>query len=208
MHGNLTADPTARCNPDTGRVVTGFSVAVNSGWYDKNRTHPGSDPASTRGRRLRAGRPPRRQALAAQLHPDPAPVPTARAALISAGHAADPVRDIRQTRAAIAQARRGVSSDRDHHIADLAAALSNPTARDRCLAYSLNEAHVAAAERLWAAVARRCPAPPRPRTGPKAATVLAITAYLRDDGVLSEGSMAQLNPTSDTGGIVAIDSGE
>jgi single-strand DNA-binding protein len=37
VHGNVTADPTVRRNPDTGRVVTGFSVAVNSGWYDRTR---------------------------------------------------------------------------------------------------------------------------------------------------------------------------
>jgi single-strand DNA-binding protein len=37
VHGNLTADPTVRRNPDTGRVFTSFSVAVNSGWYDKKR---------------------------------------------------------------------------------------------------------------------------------------------------------------------------
>ena len=36
IHGNVTADPTVRRNSESGRVVTGFSVAVNSGWYDKN----------------------------------------------------------------------------------------------------------------------------------------------------------------------------
>lgn len=68
----------------------------------------------------------------------------------------------------------------DRQIVRLANALSTPNVRDDCLAVALTERAVAA-ERLWTALIRGTPAPERAEP----ACLLAVSAYLRGEGVLA-----------------------
>jgi hypothetical protein len=68
----------------------------------------------------------------------------------------------------------------DEEAVRLARALTHMPVRDECMAYGLS-VHAAAAERLWTALVRGLPAPERAEP----AALLAMSAYLRGDGVLA-----------------------
>ncbi|MGM1058433.1 DUF4192 domain-containing protein [Saccharothrix sp. Mg75] len=74
--------------------------------------------------------------------------------------------------------RSGALSDQD--VAALAVALSDSLVRDSCIATAAGE-HARAAERLWTELTRQCPAP----QCAEPAALLAMSAYLRGDGVLT-----------------------
>jgi hypothetical protein len=68
----------------------------------------------------------------------------------------------------------------DEEAVRLARALSHMAVRDECMAYGLS-IHAEAAERLWTVLVRGLPAPERVEP----AALLAMSAYLRGDGVLA-----------------------
>jgi hypothetical protein len=123
---------------------------------------------------------PNRQAIADQLTPDPPQDLSRRAALIATRPTPDAAQAIRTIQHAIQQATHGVLPDTDEQIADLAAALNHPHARDTSAALTAGP-HTHAAEHLWTALTRSTPPPQRAEP----AALLAIAAYLRGNTALA-----------------------
>lgn len=127
-----------------------------------------------------------RASLATQLAADPAADLTRRADLLNARMTTagppDPHADIEELHKALreAAATPELPTLTDDQVVTLATALSNPEARDDCLALALTD-QAAAAERLWTVLVRATPAPERAEP----ALLLAIAAYLRGEGVLA-----------------------
>ncbi|NUT48295.1 MAG: DUF4192 domain-containing protein [Saccharothrix sp.] len=130
-----------------------------------------------------------REALSAELDPDPEEDLRRRAELIAArsaeagGHG-DVVAWRRAVREVVGEYVVG-TADRvdaltDDDVAALCVALSDPEVRDSCVGFAVGT-YGWAAELLWAELARRSPEPYRA----DAATLLAVSAYLRGDGVFA-----------------------
>jgi hypothetical protein len=75
----------------------------------------------------------------------------------------------------------------DEEYVRLALALSDYRVRDVCLGFALDDRLAPAAERLWLELARSLPPPERA----EAATLLAVSSYLRGDGALANVALAQ-----------------
>jgi hypothetical protein len=126
-----------------------------------------------------------RAELAAALTPDPPEVLTRRAELLALTPAADP----RRERPFIGEVLDEIAADPkapialDHEtVVRLAKALSDADVREFCLMLAVTS-HAGAAERLWTALTRAVPGPPRAEP----ASLLAVCAYVRGDGALAGG---------------------
>ncbi|WP_433264927.1 DUF4192 domain-containing protein [Actinosynnema sp. CS-041913] len=174
------------------------TIAEGARWFDygfPERTGTVPDPENSPMHAAAVARGlvtyPDRDALAATLQPDPDDVLKRREALMDTLAArpssADPGTMQAETEQSFHLVRRQVEQvpDRtepltDQQIAELSIALADLWVRDRCLGFALGE-HAPAAERLWTELTRQSPAPERA----EAATLLAISAYLRGDGTLA-----------------------
>jgi uncharacterized protein DUF4192 len=127
-----------------------------------------------------------RDELMAVLEPDPPDALARRSAMLSTLSAATepsggpPPDTLTAVLAAIEAAMTRPPDLSDDDVVRLAGALQNRDVRDICLDFA-DLPDVAAAERLWAALARSTPPPER--AGP--ASLLAFSAYARGDGVLA-----------------------
>ncbi|MFC6094365.1 DUF4192 domain-containing protein [Saccharothrix lopnurensis] len=168
------------------------AITAGARWYDyHDPSHTGTVPdpktsvlaaiSAVRGRRTFDNR----EDLAATLRPDPHDALARRARLIDnpAGRSGRPQSTGESYRLVMEHVKR--TEDRsealsDQDVADLAVALSDKAARDACLATAAGD-HAQAAERLWSELTRQCPAP----ECAEPATLLAVAAYVRGDGVLA-----------------------
>ncbi len=94
--------------------------------------------------------------------------------------------DLRTVRAEITKAARtrNLPTLSDKRLVRMAMALSQPEVRDECLTIALS-AKADAAERLWTVLTRSLPAPERAEP----AYLLAMSCYLRGDGVLAAAAL-------------------
>jgi hypothetical protein len=127
----------------------------------------------------------RREDIVAMLTPAPPEVLARRSAALERSSTetepgAPPAAKLDFVRSAIEAAGRGVATLTDKDVVTLADALTDHRIRDVCLDFD-ELPDVAAAERLWTALARATPAPERA----EAACLLAFSAYARGDGVLA-----------------------
>jgi hypothetical protein len=126
-----------------------------------------------------------RAEMAAHLAPDPEDVVAHRAQLL-AQRAADAAELEPAEKWAVVRAALDAVPDEalpeldDDEVVDVAAALCDPLVRDNCLPLVLAD-YADAAERLWTVLVRAVPAPERAEP----ASLLAIHAYLRGEGVLA-----------------------
>lgn len=137
---------------------------------------------------------PSRTALAAQLSQDDEQSLARREKLLDEHIEKTPLRyddealanDLATVRAEIKKtaASRAFPSPNDKQLVRLAMALSQPEVRDECLKITLSE-DADAAELLWTALTRSLPAPERAEP----AYLLAMSAYLRGDGVLAASAL-------------------
>lgn len=157
-----------------------------SDYHDPLRTGTVTDPACSpdaaatamQGQRTFAGR----AELVATLEPAPEEVLRRREMpvldLATAGRPAAPDA-YRRVVDHVARASRRTEALTDTEIAQLAFALSDLEVRDACLGFAATD-QAAAAERLWTELTPQSPVPERAEP----AALLAISAYLRGDGVL------------------------
>nr|BFE51219.1 hypothetical protein GCM10017745_46460 [Saccharothrix mutabilis subsp. capreolus] len=132
---------------------------------------------------------PSREALEAQLAPDPDDVLARRAELLhNLQHDHETERTEPTAREQVEWIRRnyvhriadGDTSFSDTDIVRISHALTRPDVRDECLSL-LSGPHPTAAETLWTILTRQCPPP----ACTEAAALLAISAYSRGDGALA-----------------------
>ncbi|GAA1348222.1 DUF4192 domain-containing protein [Saccharothrix algeriensis] len=131
-----------------------------------------------------------RAALAATLAPDPEEALSRRSALLDQLVSAagehdhdDPATMFRRrelVRAQVAKAQHRTAPLTDPEVADLAYALSDLWVRDASMGDAIGP-HAVGAERLWTELTRATPHPEMAEP----ATLLAFTAYVRGDGVLT-----------------------
>lgn len=127
----------------------------------------------------------RREDIVATLTPDPPDVLARRSASLDRFSEAGPALDSPQAGlAAVETAIRSAVAKppelSDEAVVELATALSDHRIRDVCLDFDALP-DIAAAERLWTALARATPGPERAEP----ACLLAFSAYARGDGVLA-----------------------
>lgn len=131
----------------------------------------------------------RREDIVATLAPAPPDVLARRAAMLTAASIrvepggvppSDPVARLAVIRTAVETAGAGPPTLDDDDVVRLADALADHRVRDLCLDFDAIR-DIAAAERLWTALARATPAPERADP----AGLLAYSAYARGDGVLA-----------------------
>jgi hypothetical protein len=130
----------------------------------------------------------RREDIAATLAPEPPEVLARRStSLDEASTAAEPGTSTEPSRAVLGAVRAAIESAvnapprlTDQDVVSLSRALADHRIRDVCLDFEALP-DVAAAERLWAALARATPPPERAEP----ACLLAFSAYVRGDGVLA-----------------------
>lgn len=137
---------------------------------------------------------PSREALEAQLAPDPENVLARRAALLHTLHHDQPQETEPTPGDQVDWIRHhyldriagGDETFTDTDIVQVGHALSRLDVRDECLSLLFGP-HAAAAEKLWVILTRQCPPP----ACAEAATLLAFSAYLRGDGTLAAIAIAR-----------------
>ncbi|CCH29279.1 DUF4192 domain-containing protein [Actinosynnema sp. NPDC047251] len=168
-------------------------VAAGERWFaydDPSRTGQVPDPSGSLMHALTVSRglavQPSREALAATLEPDTDEALARRAGLIGdllkagVGSPQDMEAAFQKVRAQVERAVDRVEPLTDAEIVELGVALSDPWARDWCLALAIDPL-AGAAERLWTELVRTLPAPECAHP----ASLLAIFAYIRGDGPLA-----------------------